>query len=143
MLWYQTHQNQKNLAHRTQEEITQLGIKLLVNHRAIAINPLEKIVTAVNTQGQQGQIGYFKLIIATGATSRRPKIEGLDNPGVYFLRWMGDSFALHQHLTQHHPKSALIIGGGYIGMEMADALTLRGLKVTVVEHSPTALSTLK
>ena len=131
----------KNLAHRTQEEITQLGIKLLVNHRAIAINPLEKIVTAVNTQGQQGQIGYEQLIIATGATSRRPKIEGLDNPGVYFLRWMGDSFALHQHLTQHQPKSALIIGGGYIGMEMADALTLRGLKVTVVEHSPTVLKT--
>ncbi len=68
MLWYQTHQNQKNPR------------LLLVNHRAIAINPLEKIVTAVNTQGQEEHIGYERLVIATGATSRRPKIEGLDNP---------------------------------------------------------------
>ena len=131
----------KNLAHRTQEEITRLGIKLLVNHTATSINPSEKIVTAIDTQGQKQQINYEKLIIATGATSSKPKIQGLDNPGVYFLRWMGDSFAVERHLTEHQPKSALIVGGGYIGMEMADALTLRGLKVTVVEHSPTVLKT--
>ncbi|MEO0835011.1 MAG: FAD-dependent oxidoreductase [Cyanobacteria bacterium J06642_3] len=131
----------QNLAHRTQEEITQLGIKLLVNHTATSIDPSAKIVTAVDRQGQERRIDYQKLVIATGATSRKPQIEGLDCPGVYFLRWMGDSFAVHQHLTQNQPKSALIVGGGYIGMEMADALTLRGLKVTVVEHSPTVLKT--
>ena len=97
----------KNLAHRTQEEITRLGIKLLVNHTATSINPSEKIVTAIDTQGQKQQINYEKLIIATGATSSKPKIQGLDNPGVYFLRWMGDSFAVERHLTEHQPKSAL------------------------------------
>ena len=131
----------KDLAHRSQNDITQLGIKLLVNHTATNIDPSEKIVTAVDIQGQEQQIDFQKLVIATGATSRKPKILGLDCPGVYFLRWMGDSFAVHQHLTQYQPKSALIVGGGYIGMEMADALTLRGLKVTVVEHSPTVLKT--
>ena len=131
----------KNLAHRTQNDITQLGIKLLVNHTATNIDSSEKIVTAVDIQGQEQQIDFQKLVIATGATSRKPKILGLDCPGVYFLRWMGDSFAVHQHLIQYQPKSALIVGGGYIGMEMADALTLRGLKVTVVEHSPTVLKT--
>lgn len=132
----------RNLAHRTQEQITQLGIKLLTNHTATSINPEERTVTVVNNnKGQKQRLNYQKLVIATGATSRKPKIEGLDNLGVYFLRWMGDSFAVHQHLTQLNPKSALIVGGGYIGMEMADSLTRRGLRVTVVEHSPTVLKT--
>ncbi|MEO1006214.1 MAG: FAD-dependent oxidoreductase, partial [Cyanobacteria bacterium J06638_38] len=131
----------KNLAHRSREEITQLGITLLTNQTATSINPSERTVTTVNSEGKIHQLNYDKLVIATGATSSQPKIAGLDHPGVYFLRWMGDSFAVHQHLTQLNPQSALIIGGGYIGMEMADALTLRGLKVTVVEHSPTVLKT--
>ncbi len=75
------------------------------------------------------------------ATSRHPRIEGLDLPGGYFLRWMGDSFQVHQHLTEQNPQSAIIVGGGYIGLEMADALTLHGLQVTLVEHSPTVLKT--
>ncbi|MEM9510205.1 MAG: FAD-dependent oxidoreductase [Cyanobacteria bacterium P01_E01_bin.35] len=131
----------KNLAHRSREEITQLGITLLINQTATSINPSERTVTTVNSEGKIHQLNYDKLVIATGATSSQPKIAGLDHPGVYFLRWMGDSFAVHQHLTQLNPQSALIIGGGYIGMEMADALTLRGLKVTAVEHSPTVLKT--
>ncbi|MEM7760202.1 MAG: FAD-dependent oxidoreductase, partial [Cyanobacteria bacterium P01_A01_bin.40] len=121
----------KNLAHRSRAEITQLGITLLTNQTATSINPSERTVTTVNSEGKIHQLNYDKLVIATGATSSQPKIAGLDHPGVYFLRWMGDSFAVHQHLTQLNPQSALIIGGGYIGMEMADALTLRGLKVTV------------
>jgi NADPH-dependent 2,4-dienoyl-CoA reductase/sulfur reductase-like enzyme len=72
----------------------------------------------------------------------RPAIGGLDLPGVYSLRSMADSFAVHQHLSMHAPRSAVIIGGGYIGLEMADALTLRGLAVTVVEHNPWVLKTL-
>ena len=54
---------------------------------------------------------------------------------------MDDSFAVHKRLTEHKPKSALIVGGGYIGMEMADALSLRGLSVTVVEFAETILTT--
>jgi NADPH-dependent 2,4-dienoyl-CoA reductase/sulfur reductase-like enzyme len=54
---------------------------------------------------------------------------------------MQDGFAVHKRLADHNPKSALIVGGGYIGMEMADALTLRGLSVTVVEFAETVLTT--
>lgn len=137
--------NWQNLAHRSQEDIQQQGIHLLTRHRATTIDPAQQIVTALdhhfNAQEMHVSVPYDKLIIATGATSRHPTIEGLDLPGVYFLRWMDDSFQIHHHLTEQQPQSVLIVGGGYIGLEMADALTLRGLQVTLVEHSSTVLKT--
>ncbi len=133
--------NWQNLAHRTAEEITTQGIHLLMNHTAQAINPVQKMVTVLNPIGQLQQLRYDQLIVATGAASIHPNIEGLDLPGVYPLRWMEDSFAVQKHLTEQAPKHALIIGGGYIGLEMADALILRGMSVTLVEHSATVLKT--
>lgn len=125
----------RNLAHRTKDDLLREGIHLLANHRATAIDSAEQTVMAIAPQGTEVNISYDKLIIGTGAVSRHPPIDGLDLPGVYFLRWMGDSFRVHQHLTQQNPKSAIIIGGGYIGLEMADALTRRGLQVTLVQRS--------
>jgi NADPH-dependent 2,4-dienoyl-CoA reductase/sulfur reductase-like enzyme len=57
------------------------------------------------------------------------------------MRWMRHAFAVHRHLVEREPKSAVVIGGGYIGMEMADGLTRRGLDVTVVEYFDTVLTT--
>ena len=73
--------------------------------------------------------------------SVEPGIEGLQLPGVFTLRWMDDSFKMKHHLAENKPNSAIIIGAGYIGMEMADALTYRGLKVTVVEYLDSVLTT--
>lgn len=131
----------RHLAHRTTEEITHEGIRLLLNHTAQAIDPVEKTVTVVDQEGQLRGLTYDQLVIATGAVPVRPSIEGLDLPGVYLLHSMTDSFAIHQHLINRVPRSVVIIGGGYIGLEMADALTLRGLAVTVVEHSESVLKT--
>ncbi len=131
----------RHLAHRTQDDLLAAGIQILANHRATHIDPVQKTVTALKNDGAAVTVPYDKLILGTGAVSRKPRIEGLDLPGVYFLRWMGDSFRVHEHLQDRATQSAVIIGGGYIGLEMADALTLRGLKVTLVEHSPTVLKT--
>ena len=68
-------------------------------------------------------------------------IKGLDLPGVFLLHSMQESFQMQQYLTTHPVRSALIVGGGYIGLEMADALTLRGLAVTLVEHGESVLKT--
>jgi NADPH-dependent 2,4-dienoyl-CoA reductase/sulfur reductase-like enzyme len=73
--------------------------------------------------------------------SVEPDIEGIQLPGVFTLRWMDDSFAMQRYLIEQKPKSAIIIGAGYIGMEMADALTYRGLEVTVVEYFDSVLTT--
>ncbi|MGO9566266.1 MAG: FAD-dependent oxidoreductase [Desulfomonilaceae bacterium] len=131
----------RTLAHRTQDEIGQAGIRLLLNHCATAIDADSKIVQMVDAEGRTGELSYDRLVVGTGAESIKPAIKGIDLPGVFVLRWMQDSFAMHQWLTDHNSKSALIVGGGYIGMEMADALSLRGLSVTVVEFAETVLTT--
>src|SRR6266568_4904288 len=127
------------LAHRTAEEITGVGVYLLLDHTAQVIDPVEHVVTVVAHSGQADRLRYDRLVIATRAVPVRPPIAGLDLPGVYLLRSMEDSFAVHTHLEAQAPRSAVIIGGGYIGLEMADALTHRGLSVTVVEHGASVL----
>lgn len=129
------------LAHRTLDEITQTGVHLLLEHTAQHIDPVEHLVTLTDSTGQSRQQHYDKLIIATGAVSVHPHIAGLHLPGVYLLRFMQDSFAVHQHLNTTPPRSAVIIGGGYIGLEMADALTQWGIRVIVVEHGASTLKT--
>ena len=131
----------RSLAHRTREEIEQAGIRLLMGRHAKAIDAEKKIVLVVDEEGRTRELQYDRLIIATGAESIKPDIKGMNLPGVFLLRWMDDCFAVHKWLTEHEPRSALIVGGGYIGMEMADALSIRGLSVTVVEFAETVLTT--
>jgi NADPH-dependent 2,4-dienoyl-CoA reductase/sulfur reductase-like enzyme len=131
----------RSLAHRTKDEIEQAGIRLLLDHIATAIDADRKIVQIVDAEGRATELSYDRLVIGTGAESIKPNIKGMDLPGVFLLRWMKDSFAVHTFLAERSPQSALIVGGGYIGMEMADALSLRGLSVTVVEFAETVLTT--
>ena len=125
----------KTLAHRTVAQIEREGIRLLLDHRAMGIEPYGKVVTTVDGNGQSHVLNYDKLIIATGAVPVRPPIQGLDLPGVFFMRWMEDGLVLQDYLLKRRPMSAAIVGSGYIGMEMADALTRRGLSVTVLVRS--------
>lgn len=132
----------KHLAHRTREDIEREGIRLMLKHEALKINPRAGRVEVREPGGGTRWLSFNKLILATGAEPSSPKITGLDTPGVFFLRWMRDGFALHDYLKERRPASALIVGGGYIGMEMAEAFRARGMAVTIVEHSPTVLKTL-
>ena len=129
------------LAHRTAEEITGEGVSLMLDHTAQTINASRHEVTVVDTRGQMRQLGYDRLVIATGAVPVRPHIAGIDLPGVFLLRSMEDSFAVHEYLDTHTPRSAIIVGGGYIGMEIAEAFVQRGLAVSVVEHGASVLKT--
>lgn len=130
-----------SLAHRTQQEITSTGITLLLNHTAQAIDAVQHRVIVRNADGQTRTMPYDRVIIATGAIPVRPALDGLDLTGVFLLRTMEDSFAIHAYISVQAPRSAVIVGGGYIGLEMADALTLRGIAVTVVEHGASVLKT--
>jgi NAD(P)H-nitrite reductase large subunit len=71
---------------------------------------------------------YDRLVIATGAKPVRPDLPGSKHEGVFVLHTMDDSFAVHQYLTDRKPRAAVLVGAGYIGLEMADALTQRGLR---------------
>ncbi|HOT47343.1 MAG TPA: FAD-dependent oxidoreductase [Spirochaetota bacterium] len=128
-----------DLAHRTKEDIEKAGIDLLLEHTAQSIDTRTKQVAVTDNSGVAQILEYDKLIIATGALSMKPPIPGCDNPGVFFLRWIPESVAIDEFINNHKPKSALIIGAGYIGMEMSEALAKRGLQVTVVEFLESVL----
>jgi len=132
----------RDLAHRTAGELEGQGIRLLLEHTAQAIDPAGGTVAVIDGNGRSHHMAYDRLVIGTGAVPVRPRIEGLDQPGVFFLRTMADGFALERYLTAHVPASASVIGAGYIGLEMADALAHRGIEVTVVEYLPSMLGTL-
>ena len=131
-----------SLAHRKVVDIQSLGVDLLLDHRVERIDPSTRCVITRSTGGDTSEHGFDKLVVATGASSIRPPIAGLDLPGVFLLRWMGDTFAFEDYLTSRLPEHVTIVGGGYIGLEMAEALTRRGILVTIVEMTHSIMTTI-
>lgn len=122
-----------NLAHRTAKDIEDAGIHVHVNHTAVAIHPDRHEVIAVTPDGKERVFSYDRLVIGTGAVPIKPALPGIDYPGVFLVHSMDDSLAIHQFLQTHRPEHAVIVGAGYIGLEMADALRHRQMGVTLVE----------
>jgi NADPH-dependent 2,4-dienoyl-CoA reductase/sulfur reductase-like enzyme/rhodanese-related sulfurtransferase len=83
--------------------------------------------------GQNYQESYDKIILSPGAAPLKPPLQGIDLDRIYHLRNIPDSDRIKEYVDLHRPKSAVIIGGGFIGLEMAENLRHRGLKVTVLE----------
>lgn len=125
------------LAHRTEFE----GIELLLWHTAVAIDPTAHTVAVVDREERRKTLPYDQLLIATGAGPLLPEIPGIDLLGVFTLHTMDDSFAVHRRLMEANPRSAVIVGAGYIGVEMADALVHRGLQVTLAGKTKSVLAT--
>ncbi len=132
----------RDLAHRTVEEIEAQGIKLMLAHTAQAIDPTDRSVEVVDDARHSRWIRYDALVMGTGAVPWPPRIKGLEQRGVFFLRTMADGFALRDYLVGQSPASAVVVGGGYIGLEMAEALRQRRMEVTLVEYLPSVLNTL-
>lgn len=85
---------------------------------------------------------YDQLVIATGAVPARPPLPGADAAGVHGIQTLTDAMDLEGRLAQEKPKHAVIVGGGYIGLEMAEALIRRGLQVALVDARPQPMRTL-
>lgn len=128
------------LAHRTQDELQQSGLELLLEHIATDVDPDGKTVTASDAGGGEHHLHYDKLVIATGAKPVLPPVPGMDRDGVFQLHTVNDSVVLDRALARA-PEKAVIVGAGYIGLEMAEALRARGLEVTVIEQLPSVLPT--
>ena len=94
----------------------------------------------VEPDGEVLALPYDNLVIGTGAEPVRPALPGIDLPGVHLLHTIDEARRLHDVVLDGANRAALI-GAGYVGTEMADALTRRGLDVTVVEMAPAVLTT--
>lgn len=128
------------LAHRTRKEIESTGIQLHLDETVVEIDPAKKNVIARSSDGATKTYPYDRLVIGTGAVPVKPRIEGIDLPNVFVLHTMEECFALHRRLGQK-PRSVVIVGAGYIGLEMADALRHRGIAVTLIEQLPQVMRT--
>jgi NADPH-dependent 2,4-dienoyl-CoA reductase/sulfur reductase-like enzyme len=135
----------RNLAHRTIADLEAAGMRLRLDTTARRVDVPGRKLLVTGPDGAEDVIAYDQLVIGTGAIPVRPPIAGLDElgpgDGVHLLHSMDDTFAVMRTLVETAPGSAVIVGAGYIGLEMADALTVRGLAVTQIEQLPEVLPT--
>jgi len=102
----------------------------------IAINRQAKTVTVRDHRSQRDyQESYDRLILSPGAEPKRPQMEGMDLPGIFTLRTVPDTYKIRDYADQNSLKHAVVIGGGFIGVEMAENLRHRGLEVSMVEFT--------
>jgi NADPH-dependent 2,4-dienoyl-CoA reductase/sulfur reductase-like enzyme len=135
----------RNLAHRTIADLEAAGMALRLDTTARRVDVPGRKLLVTGPDGNQEPISYDQLVIGTGAGPVRPPIAGLDvlgpADGVHLLHSMDDTFAIMATLEEQAPASAVIVGAGYIGLEMAEALTARGVAVTQVEQLAEVLPT--
>jgi NADPH-dependent 2,4-dienoyl-CoA reductase/sulfur reductase-like enzyme len=119
------------------------GIEARVNREAIEILPSRKTVVALNrATGERESHPYDKLLLATGYRPLSPGIEGIDLMGVFTASRLEDGEAILHWISSGSARRAVILGGGYVGLELSEALVERGLEVTIVERSPSVLKSL-
>lgn len=134
-----------SLAHRTAADLAATGMEVRVDTHATRIDPAGNRLTVQGADGPSEELEYDALVVGTGAVSVRPPVDGLaelgPEQGVHLLHSMGDTFTLDRGIEERQPANAVIIGAGYIGLEMAEALTARRISVTQIEALPEVLPT--
>jgi NADPH-dependent 2,4-dienoyl-CoA reductase/sulfur reductase-like enzyme len=119
------------------------NIDVYLHHEVLKIFPAKRSVLVKDLEkDKEFEVGYDKLVIATGARAVKPNIKGIDLNGIFTIRFLEDGIAIKNFIRENSPKKALIIGAGYIGMEMAEALVSLGIDVTIVEVMPNILGSM-
>jgi NADPH-dependent 2,4-dienoyl-CoA reductase/sulfur reductase-like enzyme len=126
----ETFRDKQNIEARTLHEVEEIDLK----QRRVRVRQLE----TARVQWES----FDQLLIATGAVPFSPDVPGADARGIYGLSTLQSGLAVRRAIDEEHPKRAVIVGGGYIGLEMAEALILRGLEVSLVERMPQVMGTL-
>ena len=118
-------------------------VDVRVRHEVTAIHPAQKTVSVRNLDtGRDFEESYDKLLLSPGARPSLPRLEGVEGERIFTLRTVEDSFAIHRFLREKKPASAVIAGGGFIGLEMAENLRELGLAVTIVQRPRQVLAPL-
>ena len=110
-------------------------VDMRVKHEVIAIRPEEKTVEVRNLNtGDLFEESYDKLIISTGAKPTQPRLPGVGMDKLFTLRTVEDTFKIKEYIDKNHPKSVVLAGGGFIGLELAENLRELGMGVTIVQR---------
>ena len=119
-----------------------MNINVQTRHEVIAVDPANQKVLVKNLHSSTEYWQHYdQLLIATGARPVRPPLEGIDSRNIYDVNNLVNGSLLKQALAEQQPKTAVIVGG-YIGLEMAEALHMRGLKITMVQRNAQVMPTL-
>ncbi|MFJ6414335.1 FAD-dependent oxidoreductase [Terribacillus saccharophilus] len=112
------------------------NVDIFTRHEVSQIDADKKVVTVKNLDTDEvKEDTYDTLVFATGATPLVPDIPGVDQGHVFNVRTIQDATAIDRYMVQNNPKKATIVGAGYIGLELAEQLTHKGMEVTIVQRS--------
>lgn len=127
--------NQNNLTLQTPESFrARFNIDVRVNNEALKINPDAKTILVNDLKSDSSYTeSYDNLILSPGAEPIKPNIDGINSDFIFTLRNIPDTIKIKQYIENAMPKSAVVVGGGYIGVEMAENLKEAGLEVSIVE----------
>lgn len=110
-------------------------INMKVHHEVTKIHPDQKTISVKNLEtGEEFEESYDKLILSPGAKPTQPRIPGVGMEKVFTLRTVEDTFRIKEYISKHQPKSAVLAGGGFIGLELAENLKKLGMDVTIVQR---------
>ncbi len=129
-----THKNHLTL--QTPESFfSRFQVTMKVHHEVTAIHPEKNTVSVKNLEtGGEFEESYDKLLLSPGAKPTQPSIPGTDIDSLFTLRTVEDTLRIKEYIDQNHPKSAVLAGGGFIGLELAENLRELGMEVTIVQR---------
>ena len=112
---------------------TRFRVDVRTENEVIFIDRKKKTVTVRQSSEDTYEESYDKLLISTGASPVRPPLPGIDLPGIFTLRNVTDTDRIKEYINSHSPRKAVVVGAGFIGLEMAENLHAQGAKVSIVE----------
>ena len=112
---------------------TRFRVDVRTENEVIFIDREKKTVTVRQSSEDTYEESYDKLLISTGASPVRPPLPGIDLPGIFTLRNVTDTDRIKEYINSHAPRKAVVVGAGFIGLEMAENLHAQGAKVSIVE----------
>lgn len=131
------------LVARTPEQHRANGIDLRMRTEVESVDLDRGVVLARDLEaGTRSEVSYDDLVLATGAVPVRPQLPGIDVQGIYGVQTLDDGAAVLREVEGRSPKRAVVVGGGYIGIEMAEAMVHRDIEVVVVDQAEQPMSTL-
>ncbi len=133
--------DQRELTLQTPESFfARFRIDVRVRHEVTALHPERKTVSVTNLEtGEQFEEHYDKLLLSPGARPTQPPLAGAEGERIFTLRTVEDTLRIRRFVEQQRPKSAVLAGGGFIGLEMAENLRELGLEVTIVQRTDQVL----